>query len=310
VGNPLYVIHYLGPEGTHSHEAALQFARLVGSDQFALPVAVASIESVVSAVADSKDVHVLGCVPLENSIQGSVTQTWDTLLQAALDSPSQNVLGKTGNPQMQLQASLTLPINHYLLTRNGAELSEITEVLSHPQALLQCRKWLQQQMPNARTTPVASTADAAHNVFQRVGANIAAIAGRTAALCYDLETTPEPIQDESNNVTRFGLIGRSNVLEDSGLKHTTAVCLLGVSNRPGGLLHALKPFDDAQFNLSRIESRPIGHRLGEYVFFLDVTTTASSANWERADAWKSVLYAMNGLGIQVVHLGSYGEYTL
>lgn len=297
------VVHYLGPEGTHSHEAALQFASLLGdavSSVKAQPQP--SIEAVVRTVSASGHPDVFGCLPLENSIQGSVTQTWDALLQDAKDNAH--------GPHIQLQASITLPIHHYLLTTTKTtSQKKIEEVLSHPQALMQCKKWLLSNTPQALCTPAASTADAARTVAHSGRENIAAIAGRAAAEVYGLHRCEQPIEDETTNVTRFGLIGFAlPQVQQIGVLQKSSLCLLGVSNRPGGLLRALEPFDRASFNLTRIESRPIGQQLGEYAFFLDVETPQHTQG-EGKDGWTEIAEVMEMHQIDVIHLGVYTDYT-
>jgi len=187
-------------------------------------------------------------VPVENSVEGGVTASLDALWS---------------NPEICIRRAVVLPIRHALLS--SGTLREISEVLSHPQALAQCSGWLASHLPNALQLATTSTAEAARMVK---GSRFrAAIASRSLQNDDDLEALAYPINDASGNCTRFLLLQR-------GERRTEGdVASLAFSlhrNAPGALLEALAAVADLGLNMSRIESRPSKRELGEYVFFLDV----------------------------------------
>jgi prephenate dehydratase len=308
-------IYYLGPAGTHSHEAAWQFANRFHVDpSFLKPEA--SIAKVINQVMLGNSLSGdFACVPLENSIQGSVTMTWDRLYQILHSDKGQGVcvsgaaftdpLGWSG---FGIRAVLTLPISHYLLSKGPLMQESVTHVYSHPQALAQCKMWMEENLPQALQVPVASTAEAASLVRDFADKAKVAIGSERAGKEYGLCVSPCPIQDVNFNFTRFGLLANSPLLfsRASFGRYTTSICLSGVQNQPGGLLKALSPFYQNGLNLTRIESRPVGHELGTYLFYLDVETSETKrSNRERSKAWEIVLGELKNENIEVVYLGSY-----
>ena len=238
-------VAFLGPHGTYGERATRALMQLEGlNDAELLPCA--SLRSVVEHVADGRcDAAV---VPVENSVEGGVTASLDALWS---------------NPEICIRRAVVLPIRHALLS--SGTLQEISEVLSHPQALAQCSGWLASHLPNALQLATTSTAEAARMVK---GSRFrAAIASRSLQNDDDLEALAYPINDASGNCTRFLLLQR-------GERRTEGdVASLAFSlhrNAPGALLEALAAVADLGLNMSRIESRPSKRELGEYVFFLDV----------------------------------------
>ena len=238
-------VAFLGPHGTYGERATRALMQLEGlNDAELLPCV--SLRSVVEHVADGRcDAAV---VPVENSVEGGVTASLDALWS---------------NPEICIRRAVVLPIRHALLS--SGTLREISEVLSHPQALAQCSGWLASHLPNALQLATTSTAEAARMV---IGSRFrAAIASRSLQNDDDLEALAYPINDASGNCTRFLLLQR-------GERRTEGdVASLAFSlhrNAPGALLEALAAVADLGLNMSRIESRPSKRELGEYVFFLDV----------------------------------------
>ncbi|MDQ0190526.1 prephenate dehydratase [Alicyclobacillus cycloheptanicus] len=302
-------LFYLGPETTFSHEAAMRFCDVLGLADAQL-VTEETIPQVVMAVAnrqaDGEDV--LGCIPLENTAQGSVTAAWDVIGRVARQ-PAEPDPVREAALRLQILASLTLPIEQFLITHPQTDLANIREVLSHPQALGQCTGWLQKHLPHARQTAVSSTAHAAQLVATAKDPGLAAIGTRLAAQRYGLSASPEPIQDVSGNETRFALFGnaRTTKIQAEGKRTTLALMLVNVPNKPGGLLHALKPFYDHGFDLSRIESRPIGHQLGTYIFFVDVQWPFPARHARGVEAWRKVQSVLESDGIEIIRLGLFPE---
>ncbi|CAM2066120.1 prephenate dehydratase [Sulfidibacter corallicola] len=237
---PMKVV-YLGPKATFTHVAALQkFGKL------AQLAACKSIAAVFDEVASGRALY--GVVPVENSNEGAVTHTLDMFLESDLKIIEEHYL----------------EISHDLLVREG-ELNDIRRIYSHPQALDQCRRWLEDHLPHAQQVVVTSTARAAQIVADEP--HSAAIASRHAANLYKLRVLESNIQDNHENYTRFLVIGRE-MLERSG--HDRTALLFAFKDRPGVLGEMLEPFKKHGLNLMKIESRPVKKKAWEYVFFLDI----------------------------------------
>lgn len=232
-------VGFLGPEGTFTHEAAL---RLFGSSAEYVPCA--TIEDIFLETEKGNVDH--GVVGVENSTAGAVTPTLDLLVEA----------------NIQVCAELELPISHYLLGRG--ELADVRRVGSHPQGLAQCRRWLNQNLPDAERVEVTSTVAAARLAEDPA---TAAIAPAAAAKLYGLRVLAPRIEDSSANVTRFLVLGRERSRR-TGLDKSALV--FAVKNRPGALRDALEVFAKRGIDLTRIESRPSRRRLWDYVFFADL----------------------------------------
>ncbi|OKH24599.1 prephenate dehydratase [Chroogloeocystis siderophila] len=252
------LIAHLGPTGTYAEQAALAYLnRLKYEEQITL-CPYPSIAQTLKAVARGKaDVAV---VPVENSIEGSVTITLDTLWQ--LD-------------QLQIQLALVLPITHALLS-HAPSLEAINTVYSHPQALAQCQGWLEQFLPTVELIPANSTTEALQHLEQESSAG--AISSLRAARIYNLPILARAINDYPDNCTRFWVVGQRSVSRQmSAVKYThTSVAFSLPANTPGALVKPLQIFAERSINLSRIESRPTKRSLGEYLFFLDLEADANS----------------------------------
>ncbi|WP_227134101.1 prephenate dehydratase [Halorubellus salinus] len=231
----------LGPSGTYSHRAA----RAVSDGEVSFRESVTSIvEAVASGDADR------GVVPIENSIEGSVTETLDAL----------------ADYDVAVTQEVVTPIKHALL----AQREDFDVVASHPQALAQCRGFLDDAYPDVHQEAVASTATGVERA--REDAAVAAIAhpdnaddepGEGA-----LRVLAEDVQDRTSNATRFFAIAGPDERSEAGGKSTFVV--YPNANYPGLLLELLEPFAERDVNLTRVESRPSGERLGDYCFHLDV----------------------------------------
>lgn len=302
-------LHYLGPEATFSHEAAAKFCSALGLHDVEL-VANSTIPQVVQSVADEKTGNgdVLGCIPLENTAQGSVVATWDVLGRVGRRSAEPDPVREAAL-RLQILASLRLRVEQYLITQPGTSLADIEEVFSHPQALGQCEHWLGDHLPKARQTAVSSTAQAAQLVSETVDGRIAAIGTRTAAQKYALSPSAAPIQDASGNETRFALLGEARIshIRPEGARWTLSLLLGDVPNVPGGLLKALQPIFDNGFDMSRIESRPVGHTLGVYLFFVDLIWPHSARHAGEVAAWRRVREALTAQGVEIIQLGLFPE---
>jgi chorismate mutase / prephenate dehydratase len=235
-------VAFLGPEGTFTHLAArYQFG---GSSQ-ALPQG--TIEAVFQAVERSRADY--GVVPVENATDGTV----DSTLDAFLDSP------------LLICAEILLPVDQALLLRPELDLSGVRRVYSHPQALGQCRRWLETHLPQADRIEAPSTSEAAR--LAREDAEGAAVASELAAELFGLRVAETKIQDLAANATRFLVLGPKSA-EPTGRDRTTLLAM--AQDGSGALLRLLEPLARRGLNLSRIQSRPTRRKLWEYAFFLDV----------------------------------------
>jgi len=232
---------YLGPKGTFSHMAA---TNLFPSEEL---IAVNSIFGIFEMLNSEK--ADLGVVPVENSTEGSIRETLDLLTTSNL----------------KIKAEKQIKIEHCLLVKSKNE--EIKEIVSHPQALAQCRNFLHSNFPNVKIKEVESTAKAAEIVANENGK--AAIASEAAASFYHLHILAHKIQDYQNNYTRFFIISKpeTKLNLNSNIYKTSIV--FSLKNQPAALYNALHCFAKRKINLTKIESRPSKTSLWEYIFFLD-----------------------------------------
>ena len=253
-------IAHLGPSGTYAEAAALNYqnwrSQLTGETAFLSPYP--SIVQTLEAVANEQ-AHI-AVVPVENSIEGSVTMTLDTLWRLDM---------------LRIQRAIVLPITHTLIT-TAHHLSEIKTVTSHPQALAQCQKWLEKNLPQAHLVAANSTTEA----LQDLGDNpaIAVISSQRAANLYNLPILEYSINDYPDNCTRFIVL---SLQPSPGGSHTSLAFSVR-ANQPGMLVKPLQIFAERGINLSRIESRPSKRSLGDYVFFLDLETDTRQASTQSA----------------------------
>ena len=238
-------IGYLGPKGTFSHEALKKYTEHITYTAVDFP----SIPEILMAVQD----HIVdeAVVPIENSIEGAVNATMDMI---ALEV------------DLLIKAELIIPIREHLLVKKGTDISEIKTVLSHPQPLGQCRRFLSEQLPHAVTKAVYSSAAAAEAVAKSTG-DSAAIGSFAAAEAYDLNIAQKDIQDHDNNRTRFIIVGRTAAARTGNDRTSIA---FSTEDEPGSLYRILDIFNLWGINLSRIESRPAKNKLGRYIFFVDL----------------------------------------
>lgn len=274
-------IAYLGPSGTYSEVAALQYLQLLypkGEHNSSLLVPYATIPSALQAVATGK--IDLAVVPVENSIQGGVTMTLDSLWEW---------------DKLQIQQALVLPIQNALITR-AQTLAEIKAVYSHPQPLAQCQQWLEKFLRNAQVVPTHSTTEGLHLVAN--DPTLAAIASQRAATLYNLPILACPINDHPDNCTRFWVMALTS---PSTKGSHTSLAFSTKKNCPGALVKPLSIFADRHINLSRIESRPTKRSLGDYVFFIDI---------EASTAEERVKEAIAALSEFTETLKIFGSYTI
>jgi prephenate dehydratase len=277
---------YLGPEGTFSEEALLAS---VDRDAVA-PTALETIRDAVVAVQEGTLEWAI--VPIENSIEGSVTVTLDALTGEA--------------ERVSIVGEVVLPVRHYLIAERPGALEAIRHVVSHPHVPGQCAGFLHSTLPSAQFVAATSTAEAVRLVAERKDPSWAAIGPRLAAEIYGCTILEQGIQDREDNETRFVWLART---EDSakpplrpvgdGAGKTSIVFWGAGADRAGWLALCLDEFGRRDINLTKIESRPRRERLGHYMFFVDL---------EGFEEQPAVAQALDGLralceGVRV--LGSY-----
>jgi len=269
-------IAYLGPEGTFTQAAALKhFGHSVTTRSLA------NIDEVFREV-ESGDCD-YGVVPVENSTEGVINYTLDLFI----------------NSPLHICGEVELRIHHHLLAAPGQALDGIERIYAHQQALSQCRRWLDSELPGVERVPVNSNAEAARRVAAEPGT--AAIAGEAAAEYYRLHILARSIEDEPDNTTRFLIIGRQDT-PPSGDDKTTL--LFTTPNRSGALYQMLAAFAERDISMTRIESRPSRRGMWDYVFFVDVQ------GHHQAPDLAAALAALEERASMVKLLGSYPRAVL
>jgi len=245
-------VSYLGPRATFAHLAALQ---KFGSSTIYLPVR--TVSDVFIGV--QKKLADYGVVPIENSTEGIVSHTLDMFMDSDL----------------KIFSELMLEVSQNLMSKSPVD--KIEKIYSHPQALGQCRRWLEANMAEAELIATSSTAQAAELAEKDPTAG--AIANEIAADIYHLDLLVRRIEDSPNNYTRFLVIGHS-IAEESG--HDKTSIMFSIKHQAGALFGMLQTFAEHKINLTRIESRPSRQRAWEYVFFVDLEGHASNEGITKA----------------------------
>jgi chorismate mutase/prephenate dehydratase len=248
-------VAFLGPEGTFTQAAVWRhFGHSVRA--LALPTVDEVFQEVESGSAD------FGVVAIENSSEGTITNTLDRFLASPL----------------RICGEVELRIHHCLMGKMDA-LEQVVRVCSHSQALAQCRGWLNEHLPDAERIAVTSNAEGARRARDEQGT--AGIAGDTAAQVYGLNVLASEIEDRADNATRFLVLGRK-LLRPSGSDRTTLLVSARDTQSSGSLQQLLEPLARAGINMTRIESRPSRRRKWDYVFFIDIEGHAEDAPVRKA----------------------------
>jgi len=292
-------IAYLGPAGTYTEAATLAYAERLTA-QIDRPHRLAPQQTIANALQTvARGEADLAIVPVENSIQGSVTVTLDLMWQLSGRANAKPAGGLT------VRQAIVLPIEHALISVTP-EPDRLSAIYSHPQALAQCQNWIAQHAPQAQTRPTDSTADAIGLLAGKPGA--AAIASPRAAQLYDMPIVAHPINDYPDNCTRFWAVSR----DDSPLpwpelpgSHHVSIAFSLPNNAPGALLEPLTTIASRGINMSRIESRPTKRLLGEYLFFVDCAIARTDRD-DRA-IWRA---AIDDLEAHTEVLKLFGTYDL
>jgi prephenate dehydratase len=270
-------VGYLGPAGTYSEEA-LRVSAPGPVEEIPYP----TIYDTVMAVHDGEVERAV--VPIENSLEGAVSVTIDTLALDATD--------------VRIVAEVVHPIHHCVVAASQLDLAEVKRVVSHPQATAQCRRFLRERLAGAEVIVAPSTAEAVQSVRDASEPTVA-LGSRLAAELYGCEVLVADVEDHPDNVTRFVWLAAADAAGDSGSK-TSLVFWGGDDESPGWLVHALQELAERGVNLTRIESRPRRTSLGHYMFFIDLEGGADEP---------AVAAALDALRARVEVLRVLGSYT-
>jgi prephenate dehydratase len=243
---------FLGPAGTFGEEAALRFKP--DAEMLPCPSHAAVAGAVDSGKAD------LGVLAIENSLNGSVAETLDILIH---------------DTDLQIQREVVVPVVHNLVVAPGTRREDIRVVFSHPQALGQCRRFLEREFPSAQVEAALSTSGAVEQAIAR-GGDAAAISTERAAVLHGGVVLAKGIQDRDNNVTRFVVVGRG-MPAPTGRDRTSIAFTFPEENKPGSLATVLNEFGSRGINCTKMESRPTKEVFGAYVFLIDFEGHAREA---------------------------------
>jgi len=269
-------IGFLGPSGTYSEEASLLYDP---SADRPYPTITAVGEAVASGEIEE------GVVPIENSLAGSVIFTLDLLIS---------------QPKLFIRGEVDLPIEHYLLTKPGTDPAEIKVIYSHPQALAQCRAYLEKNYPQAQQMASLSTVLCVSDLLASP-MPAAAISPRRASELYDVDILDRGIQDVATNVTRFAVLGLSDHPPTG--RDKTSMAFTFEDDSPGLLYKVLGEFAQRNINLFKVESRPTKQLLGEYIFMVDC------AGHREESPMKEALEALSQPVSMLRVLGSYPRWN-
>ena len=271
-------VAYLGPPGTYSEEA-LRASAPSAVEEVPHP----TIYDAVMAVHDGSVDRAV--VPIENALEGAVAVTLDTLALEADD--------------VHIVAEVVHPIHHCVVAATELRLSDVTRVVSHPQATAQCARFLRERLPDAERVVAPSTADAVLSIRDE-GDSAVALGSRLAAELYGCRVLESDVGDGPDNATRFVWLARERS-PTGGATKTSVVFWGGGDQSPGWLVNSLNELSVRGVNLTRIESRPRRTALGHYMFFADL---------EGGVAERSVSEALAALGGRVEELRILGSYTI
>jgi chorismate mutase/prephenate dehydratase len=265
-------VAYLGPEGTYSHNALLKY---FGPHQKG--ISCDKIEQVFTAVENGDCEY--GLVPVENSSEGSVSETLDCLSQSSL----------------KICGEVLLRIQHVLMAKDRLAADKVQKIISHQQSLGQCRNWLDKHYPGVERVAASSNGEAARIAATEKG--VAAIASKNAALLNQLQILSENIQDSKDNTTRFLVLSKRLQPAPTGNDRTSLLVI--TRNEPGALFNVLEPLKSNGVNLNKLESRPTRKEVWSYAFYIDIDGHQDDANISKA------LRELRDKDIDVEVLGSY-----
>lgn len=277
-------IAYLGPRGSFADAATRAYLGIDASDTPNM-VPATSVQAALDA-ARAGDVD-RALVPIENSVEGSVSVTLDELANGR---------------RLVIVDEVVLPVQFALMARPGTKLSEVTHIATHTHAQAQVRRWLEANLPNASVMPSMSTAAAASAIADGTAPFDAAIAQNLAAEIYGLEVLADEIGDTADAFTRFVVVQLPGSLSAPTGADKTTLSLFIHQDQPGALLAILTEFAIRGVNMTRIESRPTRKQLGDYYFSVDVEGHVADARVSEA------LMGLHRVCLDVRFLGSYPRH--
>jgi prephenate dehydratase len=280
IGDEMLKLGFLGPQGTFSHNAAIEYSKEKPEYQL---IEYNTIPELMLAVSEGALTEAI--VPIENSLEGAVTSTLDMFV---------------ADLAIYIKAEIIIPISLNLLVKAGTTTSQIKEILSHPQPFGQSRKYLTANFSNVDMRPVASTAAAAEEVSKSDG-QLAALGSELAGELYGLTVLARDIQDGKNNFTRFVVISQEKAVNTS---HDKTAIVFSTGDEPGSLYRILDILNIWDVNMTRIESRPSKEQLGKYIFYVDIV-----GNQEEADIRDALAMVRRKTSFFKV-LGSYPIYYI
>lgn len=231
---------FLGPKGTFSFEVAKSYSKTSELKEYN------TISEVIAGLGNGEIDEAV--VPIENSIQGCVTETIDTIIEY---------------DGIFVNKEIIMKIRQNLMANKKYNLNELKEIYSHPQAIAQCRKYIEKNLKNAKINQVASTALAAKEIKKKDFC--ACIANESCLEEYGLEILDRDIQDNSLNATKFWVLSKKEKNEGDKMS-----LIFSTKHKPGALYQILGIFNENEINLTKIESRPAKTKLGEYIFLVDL----------------------------------------
>jgi prephenate dehydratase len=241
-------VAFLGPAGTFTEEALFTQPDYAAANIVPAGTLAEALEAVCEGRAD------LAFVPIENSIEGTVSATVDSLVFEV---------------DLLIQREVILDVHLDLAAAPGTDLGTVKRVLSFPHAAAQCRRYLAAHLPGVDVVPTNSTAEAARLVSEAPRPDTAALAPRLAAELYGLEVLASAVEDHPDNQTRFVALARHGVPQPTGHDKTSIVCFQR-EDHPGSLHGILSEFSARSINLTKLESRPTKRALGDYCFLIDL----------------------------------------
>lgn len=275
-------IVYLGPPGTFAEMAVRAMPDLMGADARPAPSVVSALDLVRSGEVSA------AVVPIENSVEGSVSGTLDEL---------------AAQPPLRITAEIAIPVRFVLMRRPGAAGTPVGMIGTHPHAAAQCRRWIHEELPGAEVVHTDSTAAAAQQLAQDADAGFdAAIGTAAAAERYQLDVEARDIADNPEAVTRFVRVERPGPLSPPTGADKTSLVLFIHANRAGALLEILTELAVRGINMTRLESRPTRHALGDYCFSVDIEGHPDDARVGEA------LMGLRRACADVLFLGAYPRW--
>lgn len=274
-------IAYLGPSGSFCEAALRTLDIAAASETIAAPSVLAALEMARDGSAD------MAMVPIENSVEGSVTQTLDELAN-----------GK----RLVIVDEVAIPVRFNLLVTPGTSLSSVTKIATHPHALAQVRGWIARNLPQAVVIPATSTSAAAAAIADGTANFDAAVSQPLAGEIYGLDALATDIQDNDDAFTRFILVRLPGLIPPRTGADKTTLSLFIHQDQPGALLAILNEFAVRGVNMTRIESRPTKKALGDYYFSVDVEGHVDDARVSEA------LMGLHRVCLDVRFLGSYARH--